>query len=133
MAEVGNAVGDADNPPLKGARHPLSRMVQDAVFYGAREVQPPTAALQNLDHAQTLLVVGKMPRQLRHDRFARMSKRRVPYVMTECNRLGQILVEAQPTGDRARDLRDFETVRHARAIVVARDDVNLRLMLEAPK
>ena len=133
VAEIGDAVGNADDPPLKRARHPLARVVQDAVADRAREVQPASAALEDLDHAQALLVVRKMSGDLRHHCLACMPERRMPDIVSEGDRLRQVLVETQPARDRARDLRHLERVRHARPIVVARNDVDLRLVLEPAK
>ena len=55
-------------------------------------------------------------------------------VVTEADRLDEILVEAQRPRHRARDLRDLERVRHPRAVVVALGrDEDLRLVLQAAK
>ena len=62
-----------------------------------------------------------------------MTEGRVPDVVTERDRLREILVEQKPARDRARDLRHLQAVRHARAVVVARNDVYLRLALQATK
>ena len=133
MTEIGNAVGDADNTPLKRRRHSLSRMVQDTVTHRACEVQPLTAAFEHLYHAQALLIMGKMADDLLHDRLARMAERRMSNIMPEGNGLRQILVEPQSACNRTRDLRHLKTVRHARAVVVPRNDIDLRLVLQAPK
>ena len=130
MAEIGNAVGNAHDPPLERGRHPLARVVQDAVAHLIRKIQPMPAAFKDLDHAQALLVVREMPRDLLHNRLARVPERRVPDIVPERDRLRQILVQQQPARNRARDLCHLEAVRHACAVVVARDDVDLRLVLE---
>ena len=63
-----------------------------------------------------------------------MAERRVAEVVPERDRLGEVLVEAQRSRDRARDLRDLEGVREARAVVVAfRRKKHLRLVREAPE
>ena len=60
-----------------------------------------------------------------------MAERRVARVVAEADRLDEILVQAQRTGDAARDRRRLERVRHPRAVVVAgRIDEHLRLALE---
>ena len=52
-------------------------------------------------------------------------------VVTERDRLGEVLVEAERPCDRARDLRDFERMGEARAVVVALGgDKDLRLVFE---
>ena len=64
----------------------------------------------------------------------RVPERRVPEIVSERDRLGQVLVERERTRDRAGYLRDLERVRHARAVVVAfRGQEDLRLVREPPK
>ena len=54
-----------------------------------------------------------------------------PEIVAERDRLGQLLVQAQHLGDRARDLRDLERVRQPRAVVIAgRREEHLRLVLQ---
>ncbi len=64
--------------------------------------------------------------------LAGMAERRMAEVVGEAQRLGQILVEAERAGDGAADLRDFEAVGQADAIMVAvgRDE-HLRLVAQA--
>ena len=133
VAKVGDAVGNAHNAPFKCLRQVLSRVVDDAVLDLEGQIETRAIALQILDDAQTLLVVREVSDDLRHRRLARMTKRRMTDVVTERNRLRQIFVEAKSSRDRAGDLRHFQTVRHARTVVIARDDVNLRLALQASK
>ena len=54
--------------------------------------------------------------------------------MAHADGFDQIFIQAQGARDGARNLRDFERVRHARAIMIAfgRDE-NLRFVLETPK
>src|SRR5450755_1248656 len=48
--------------------------------------------------------------------------------------LGEVLVEAEGPGDRPRDLRHFQRVRQARAVVIAFErDEDLRLVLQPPE
>ena len=66
--------------------------------------------------------------------LAGVAERRVAEVVAERDRLGQVLVEPQRARDRARDLRDLERVRQARAVVVALGrEEDLRLVREAPE
>src|SRR5258708_533704 len=59
---------------------------------------------------------------------------RMSDVVGERDRLGEVLVQAQGAGGRARDLRDLDRVREARAVVVALVvDEHLRLVDEAPE
>src|SRR5438128_11316522 len=63
-----------------------------------------------------------------------MSERGMTHVVAEPDRLDEILVQAQPAGDDARDSRCLERVRHPRSEVIAlRVDENLCLALEAAK
>jgi hypothetical protein len=64
--------------------------------------------------------------------LARVAERRVPGVVAEADRLGQVLVEPKRTRDDARDRRRLQRVRHARAdVIAARVDEDLRLPLQA--
>ena len=63
--------------------------------------------------------------------LAGVAERRVPEVVPERDRLGQVLVQLQRAGHRARDPDHLQRVRQARAVVVAlRRDEHLRLVLE---
>lgn len=65
------------------------------------------------------------------DRFARMAERGMPHVVQECDGFGQIFVEAQGAGDGSADLGDFEGVRQAGAMIIAKlVDEHLRLVHE---
>ena len=74
-------------------------------------------------------------RERRVERFlAGVAERRVPHVVTEADRLDEILVQAQCAGDDACDARRLQRVRHARAVVVAGGvDEDLCLALQPPK
>ena len=53
-------------------------------------------------------------------------------IVRQRQRLGEILVEPQPAGERARNLRDFKRMGEPRAIVIAFvENENLSLMLKA--
>ena len=66
--------------------------------------------------------------------LAGMAERRVPEVVAERDGFGELLVQAQHLGDRARDLRHLERVREPRAVVIAgRREEDLRLVLEPPE
>ena len=130
VRQIGDAVGRAHDAPFERARQALAAMVHDAVLDFHREVQPLAALFEELDNAQALLVVHEMARELRHRRLARMAERRVADIMAERDGFREVFIEPQCARNRARNLRDLEAVRHARPIVVARDDVDLRLVLE---
>ena len=95
--------------------------------------RPCAIVLEHVDDAQALLVVIEAAgHQLAQHALAGVAERRVAEVVAERDRLGQLFVQAQHLGDRARDLRDFERVRQARAVVIAgRRKEHLRLVLEA--
>ena len=61
-----------------------------------------------------------------------MAERRVADIVREAQRLGKVLVEPQRTRDHAADLRDFEAVGEAHAVVVTvRRNEHLRLVAQA--
>jgi len=85
--------------------------------------------------SKALLVVIEAAGHQRVDHpFAGVPERRVSEVVAERDRFGQLFVEPQHLGDRARNLRHLERVRQARAVVIAgRPEEHLRLVLEAPE
>ena len=110
-------------------------MPADAVAHLPGEVQATPVVLEHVDDAQALLVV---PEPSRHERvehaLAGVAERRMTQVVAEGDRLGQLLVEPKHLRDRARDLRDLERVREARAVVIAlRREEHLRLVLQPPE
>ena len=144
VIHVGDDVGDARDLPFDGAgamlriganRHaalPL-RVPRDAVAHFPRQVEALAVVLQHVDDAQALLVVIEPAgNQIVEDPLAGMPERRVPEIVAEGNRFGQLLVQAKHLGDAAGDLGHLEGVRQPGAVVVAgRRKEHLRLVLEA--
>ena len=63
--------------------------------------------------------------------FAGMAERRVAEIVRERQRFGEVFMQAQRAADGAGELRDFETVREARAVMVAFVvDEHLRFIFE---
>jgi hypothetical protein len=61
-----------------------------------------------------------------------MSKWRMTEVMRQRQRFGEVLIEPQRAGERARDLRDLQRVGQPRAVVITLvEHKDLRLVLEA--
>ena len=100
-----------------------------------RQIQSMAVVLEHVDDAQALLVVVESARhQPVDDALARVAERRVPEVVAERDRFGQLLVQPQHLGDGARDLRDLERVRQPGPVVIAgwREE-HLRLVLQPPE
>ena len=131
VVDVGDDVGDAGDLPLDraGAVRRVGadrdavlpfRVPGDPVAHFPREVQPLPVVLEDVDDAEALLVVLEPAGHQRlQDAFAGVSERRVPEIVAERDRLGQLFVQPKHLGDAARDLRDLERVRQARAVVIA--------------
>ena len=94
--------------------------------------RPLPVVLEHVDDAQALLVVVEAAGHERvEDALAGVAERRVAEVVAERDRFGQLLVQPQHLGDRARDLRHLERVREPRAVVIAgRREEHLRLVLQ---
>ena len=120
-----------DDAPLGRVRFFGARVAHNAVAHLARQVE----VLEDVHHAQALLVVAEAERaDLGERALARVAERRMPKVMPERDRLGQVLVQPQGARHRARDLRDLERVRQAGAVVVALGrDEHLRLVGKPPE
>ena len=143
---LGVHVGEREVPPPR-------RVLEDPLARVVREVQARVlvAFLEDVHDAHGLVVVlerADLRRELRVERerrlgaredavqdlLARVAERRVPEVVPERARLGEVLVQAEGARDRPRDLRDLERVREPRAVVVALErDEDLRLVLEPPE
>ena len=66
--------------------------------------------------------------------FARMSKRRVPQVMRQTQRFGQVFVQTKASRDDPPDLRDLQAMCHPRSIMVTlRRYKNLGFGTQPPK
>src|SRR5258706_1941185 len=66
--------------------------------------------------------------------LAGVPKRRVPEIVREGQRLGEVLVQRQHAGQRARDLCNLERVRKPRTVVVALVlNEHLRLVFQPPE
>src|SRR5208337_657449 len=95
------------------------------------------AALQRGHHPQGLGVVieaAEGTKALVEGALAGMAEGRMTEVVSQRQRLGEVLVEAERTGERAGDLRNFERVGEPRAIVVALvENEHLGFVLEAAK
>src|SRR5690606_22925701 len=93
------------------------------------------AALQSSDDPEALDIVIEAA-VLAHRAVERiltgMAERRVAQVVRQGQCLGQVLIEPEPAGNAARDLRHLEAVRQPCAVVVAlMVDEHLRLVLQA--
>ena len=105
VIHVGDDVGDARDLPFDRAgamlgigadRHaalPL-RVPRDAVAHFPRQVQPGAIVLEHVDDAEALLVVVEAAGdEIVEDALAGVAERRVPEVVAERDRLGQLFVE----------------------------------------
>jgi hypothetical protein len=132
VVDVRDAVDDADDLALERVRLARPRVRQDPVADLSGEVQL-------LGDPKRLLVVPKPAPEAPFEHFverrlAGVPERRVAGVMTEADRLDEVLVQAQRASDAARDRGRLERVRHPRAVVVAgRVDEDLRLPLQSPE
>jgi hypothetical protein len=113
-------------------------VLEDGAAQHVREVQALEVLVGRLQHvhdAQRLAVVVEgHARAFVQDALALVAEGRVADVVHQRQRLAQRLVQAQREAQEARQLRDLERVRQARAVEVALvDDEDLRLVLEPPE
>src|ERR1017187_2926798 len=96
-------------------------------------------SLQRVDDAQRVLVVAggrseALPQAAIKRVLADVTEWWMAEIVTEADRLHQILVELQRPGDRARYLGHLQRVREPRAVMIApRRDEHLGLVLETAK
>src|SRR6478672_7576572 len=118
VVDVGDAVDEPDDLALERVWLVLARVVEDPIPDLCRQVEPATVALEMIDHAQGVLVVAKAePEPLAQGGvecfLARVPEGRMPEIVTESDRLRQILVQAQRPGDTARNAGGLERVLEA--------------------
>ena len=137
VVDVGDAVDEADDPPLQRRRLGRAGVVEDAVADRRRQVEAVAVALQHLDHPQRVLVVLEAaPRADPPDAavegvLAGVPERRMAEVVAEPDRLGQVLVQPQRAGDGAGDPAGLERVAQPRPVVVPLgSDEDLGLVLQ---
>jgi hypothetical protein len=119
------AVDEAAPDVAEPARVRHRAVLEHALARLEAQVQPVVGAvalLELVDYPQRLQVVLEAAVRL-HAAVQRIlpgvAERRVAEVVRERDRLGQVLVQAQPPGDGARDLRDLDRMREPRAEQVA--------------
>ena len=127
-----DAVAQAHNVGLERVARQARGVVQDAESRLEAEVQTPPLALEPVDDAQALLIMAKA-RALEDGiqcALSGVAEGRVAEIVSEGDRLGEILVEHERAADRARQARDLERVRQARAVMIAlRLEEDLRFVL----
>ncbi len=117
MVDVRDAVDEPNDLPLERLRFLLPGVREDPVAHLMREVERPC-------DSQGLLVVPETPAEVLAKRLvegilARVPEWRVPRIVSEPDRLDEILVQRQSASDHPRDRGRLERVRHPRAVVVA--------------
>ena len=110
-------------------------MIQHSIPYLPGQVQPFPILLQPIHHPDTLLKMSKSFRaDLIQRRLTRMPERRMSEIMSQRNRLHQILIQFQCLRDRPRRLRHLQRMRQPGPIMIPlRRQKHLRLILEPPK
>ena len=135
VVDVGDPVHQPHDPPLHGLGRLRPGVAEDALAHLLGEVE----VLDPLHHPQRVLVVPERPAPaLAHARvehlLADVAERRVAEVVTEPDRLGEVLVQPERPRDVARDAAGLERVGEAGAVVVALGgDEHLGLVLEPPE
>ena len=111
-------IARVSGPPSSKRAPPLG-MLEDAVHDLAGQVKPQPLPFKDADHPPALAHVAKSARgQLVQDPLPGMAEGRMPEVVAEGDRLGQILVERQGPGDCAGDLVNLQRMGQAGAVMV---------------
>jgi hypothetical protein len=101
------------------------RMLDDSLAHLEAQVESAKIRIANLDPidgAQALRVVIEAAvrrHQLVENFLSRMAERCMPEIVRERHRFGEFLVEAECARHSARDLRGFQRMRQASAVVIA--------------
>jgi uncharacterized protein YgbK (DUF1537 family) len=107
-------------------------MIQNAVKYFPRQIQTSSVLLQNRYNTDALLIVAKSKRTDTVERpLTGMTERRMPEIVPEADRFGQVFVEKKRSRNGTGDLRNFERVRKTGTeVIVGRTKENLRFMFQ---
>src|ERR1035441_3057360 len=125
VIDVGDAVHQADDLALQRRRlRGAPGVADDPVAHRHRQIQAQPLALQRVDDAQRVLVVAEgrseaLPQAAINTVLADVTEWWMAEIVTEADRLHQILVELQRPGDRARYLGHLQRVREPRAVMIA--------------
>ena len=132
VVDVGDAVDEPDDLPLERLRLLRAGVREDPVAHLGGEVQllgDPERLLVVVEAGAEVLAQAAVELVL-----AGVAERRVAHVVPEPDRLGQILVQPQRSGDDAGDPGRLERVRDPRSVMVAGGiDEDLRLALQPPE
>ena len=95
-------------------------MIHNAVAHFPCEVQSLAVVFEFFHDAQALYVVFEPAGQKLIEHFLTgMTERCVSEIVSHRDRLGQVFIEPQRACDRARDLRNLQRMREARAVMIA--------------
>ncbi len=138
VVDVRHPVDDPHHPPLERRRLPRPRVVEDPVPHLLGQVEPPAVPRQHLHHPQRVLVVPEahpvLAQLLVEHLLSDVAEGRMPEVMTQPDRLGQVLVQTERPGDGPRDEAGLERVGEPGPVVIALGrHEHLRLVLQPPE
>ena len=133
VVHIRDAIRHGDDASFEGFGANRPRMAEYSVAYLGHEVQASPAVLDRLDHAKALLVVAVERGGLgafgvhaanagdcaAQRVLACVAERRVPQVVAKRDGLGKILVETERPRDGARYLGNLQSMREARAEMIA--------------
>ena len=131
MVNIGDLVGKTDDLSLERGRDRIHLVLHNTVPHFPCEIEAGAVLLQHVHHAKTLFM---MPESVRRDPVERplacVPEGRMSQVMSQRDRLDQIFIETKRLCDRARVLRYFQRMRHARPVMIpVRRQKDLRLVL----
>ena len=140
VVDVGHPVDHPHDPTLQGLRTGRPRGVPgDPLAHLLGQVQTGPVALQALHDPQRVLVVAEVPPEALfqapvEDLLADVPERWMPEVVSQADRLHQVLVQPQRSGHRPRDRGHLQRVGQPRPVVIApRRHEHLRLVRQPPK
>ena len=115
-----DVIRTAHNTALRCAGPGTGRVGHNAVAHLPGQVQALTVPLEKIHNAQALPVMGEAPRAKPvKGALTRMAKGSVAQIMPKGDGLGQVLIQPQRAGDRARDLGHLKRMGQPGAVVIA--------------
>ena len=148
MVHIRDAIRHGDDASLEGFGANGPCVAEYTIAHLGHKVQASPAVLDRLDHAKALLVVAvergglgtfgvhtaNAGNRTAQCVLTRMAEGSVPQIMAKRDGLGEILVEAERPRNGARYLGNFQSMREARAEMIAlRRKEDLRFVRKPPK
>src|SRR5699024_3119562 len=132
MVKIRDLVRKTHDLTFQGSRTSTGTVVQDSVPYLPCQVQSFSFFFQNLNHPDTLFIVGKTAGMYLVERMLpRMSKRSMSQIMSQSNGFHKIFIQSQRLGNGPGNLGNFQRMGKTVPVMVSlRSQKNLSFIFK---